>query len=206
MPVLLRVPGVKLRGYRPLTDETGLFLTFAALDPTTEAILAFANEYGPLGGEATYNVHPITGDVAEMTLLYPGADPPIGRNLLASELLPVWMSEIVWMQHLVGLWQMALKKDRKGLAAFISWEGSAIHHRCPVRPPLWSGAEPIPDDVRDVGQQVWSDYHAPDGAELFPRGDLAGPALLFVMRAINSALSGGVSPKLFWSVAGRRRR
>src|SRR2546427_11403606 len=39
-----------IQGYRPLQDATGLFRTFANTAPTQEAIRAFANQYGLLGG------------------------------------------------------------------------------------------------------------------------------------------------------------
>lgn len=36
------------RMYAPLVEHTGLFLTFSALDPSDEEILAFANQFGLL--------------------------------------------------------------------------------------------------------------------------------------------------------------
>src|SRR5262245_51298715 len=38
-----------LRQYAPLEEFTGLFRTFAETEPTKEGVLAFANQFGPLG-------------------------------------------------------------------------------------------------------------------------------------------------------------
>lgn len=42
-------PGIQWRTYDPLADEVGLFREFAAVEPTPEGIVTFANRYGELG-------------------------------------------------------------------------------------------------------------------------------------------------------------
>jgi Putative ATPase subunit of terminase (gpP-like) len=48
---LVRVEGVPFESYGPLNECTGLFRTFAALDPEPVAMLKFANRNGLLGGD-----------------------------------------------------------------------------------------------------------------------------------------------------------
>src|SRR5262249_10502563 len=42
-----------VRHYEPLKEYTGLFRTFAKVEPTKEGILAFANQFGVLGAGPT---------------------------------------------------------------------------------------------------------------------------------------------------------
>jgi hypothetical protein len=72
--LLVRIAGAGFESYPPLESETGLFRTFAALEPTSEAILKFANRYGVLG--------------------FPAAE----------ESQRSWQEEIARMKHLVSLW------------------------------------------------------------------------------------------------------
>ena len=53
--ILVGPPDGALLAYEPLRKETGLFLTFAALDGSKEQFLWFANTYGRLG---TYHFLP----------------------------------------------------------------------------------------------------------------------------------------------------
>jgi hypothetical protein len=89
-PLLTAAParGRPPRSYAPSTDETGLFLRFAELDRTLEAIRAFANEFGDLG----------VGDVVDRTTGDEG------------EPLKAWNDAIECMAAAVQMWK-ALQRN-----------------------------------------------------------------------------------------------
>jgi hypothetical protein len=209
-------PDAKLRFYKPLEEERGLFLTFAATEPTPEAVLRFADRFGPLGDSVRRRVVPEGVDAEDVardlgrSILYPGeelkavvcypSEQRLSRLTAQMESYAAWRGEISWMRHLTGLWQAAEAGDRRELNRFVSWKDGRVMHRWrPVK--IY-----IPEvDPRYKGEEVWgADVLAPYGQELFRKGELEGPALLFVMRSVNHGLMGGVRPRLFWSV-GRRR-
>jgi hypothetical protein len=68
--------------YAPLDEHTGLFLSFASIEPTESAILAFANAYGLLG--------------------ICSSD---GKNVQADERRTTWVQQIHAMHGTLGLWQ-----------------------------------------------------------------------------------------------------
>jgi hypothetical protein len=51
----------QLEPYRPLEEQTALFLTFASTEPTPEGVLHFANRYGRLGKGVETQVDPQPG-------------------------------------------------------------------------------------------------------------------------------------------------
>src|SRR4051812_31417765 len=86
------------RLYQPLSDFTGLFRTFAAINPGPrgEGIIAFANRFGPLGS-------PPPGfrlDAPTMNL----PERPDTWDLLGIWILAIWeMSELVSVWDLIKL-------------------------------------------------------------------------------------------------------
>jgi hypothetical protein len=83
------------RKYRPL-EESGLFLHFVEIDATPEGILAFANDYGLLGGSVTKKVRSALGS---------------DRRTASGERLKDWTAEIDNMRQLIGLWRAAAVGD-----------------------------------------------------------------------------------------------
>jgi hypothetical protein len=97
--VLLPVePPPPYRIYRPLKEETGLFRTFADLDPTPEACLKFAQRFGWLG---------------------------VGFPL-QGERVRAWLMRAVWLRYLVTLWDLARARDARHLSRFVRWQGNDI--------------------------------------------------------------------------------
>jgi hypothetical protein len=103
----------EVESYRPLEEETGLFLTFAATDSTPEGVLQFAQRYGRLGRGVEMSFHPARSSP-------PGAIQP-GEDC---EPLSRWYSHIGQLSNLCRLWDMARKGNHKALLAWsqkIAW-------------------------------------------------------------------------------------
>lgn len=92
------------RRYRPLSDETGLFLMFAQLEPTQAGILSFATQYGLLGGRAEIRV---------------------AGTEQVGELLHVWVEEIKAMRGVVGLWD-AVRAGRPNAVSTVLERGDPL--------------------------------------------------------------------------------
>ncbi len=92
------------RVYRPLSEYPGLFHTFAETQPNEDAILAFANAHGSLGGEAAG----LFGNPQ-------GKDKPSPVRI--GEPLDRWVDEIITLRQTLALWEMVQKEDREGLSA-----------------------------------------------------------------------------------------
>src|SRR5712692_9558642 len=89
--------------YQPLTEHSGLFLTFAWLDHTQhESLLGFANRYGPLG------------EFVSIAL-------PVSNQWGDGEPYDIWFDEITRMRLAVELWDMLRSQELKGLAKVIRW-------------------------------------------------------------------------------------
>jgi hypothetical protein len=171
----LREP--KFRTYEPLRDEPALFMNLADLSPEPEAILAFANRYGPL----------------DLSFLKLYANPRSKRKpelRICREPLETWLTAIRWLQYFVRLWQTVRAGDRPALARFIAIEGAAaIFHDGDVPPDPLQEEQSIPPGVlllravQDMG---------------FAKDDLIGAAILFVQMRLNNALRGHVSPAVVW--------
>jgi Helix-turn-helix domain len=109
-----------VREYEPLREHTGLFQTFAYTEPTEEAILAFADEYGPLGGDMR-----VSGPSADMyrdhgyRVEYPATPEEWEAFEDAEEVVyPVdpfkrWREQIERMKRCVEIW----KKSQGGEAS-----------------------------------------------------------------------------------------
>ena len=106
-----RVDGVQpMKNYPPL-KESGLFKIFAETEPTRDGIVAFANRYGMLGGEAS-----------EPRLL------PQTKGTyyqVRAETLETWGREITTMRHAVALWSATEDRDIEFLSPFIKWHGTS---------------------------------------------------------------------------------
>lgn len=109
------------RWYAPLASEPGLFRTFAELpdDPDTEEfgseILAFANQYGLLGG----------GAAVQLVDRRPGMH--FGDDLGGQIIWTGWLIQIWSMKRLVSLWDLITSRDIEALGNMIriSSEGKA---------------------------------------------------------------------------------
>lgn len=189
-----------VRPYNPL-DESGLFRTFAATQPTAAAILNFANDYGALG-EPTYLIGVPPGEPGTSAIVMRGDGQPVGRG----EPLEAWVYEILRMRQTLDLWDFHQAGDLDALGQHIRWtDGRRVEYvshpgvRLPV-PAAKSSRPPAP-------YMVVVETIAEDAAlELFTPGDVKGPTLWHIQRVINDHLSGRVSPRLLWNRDEERPR
>lgn len=86
---------VRVVRYRPLTDYSGLFRTFASTPLDDESLIAFATKYGPLGfGESRIRLADGGGDAS-----------------IWGEPLGVWHREISVMNTAVAFWDTMTEAD-----------------------------------------------------------------------------------------------
>jgi len=91
--------GLYERDYRPLEQRTGLFREFAELEPTENAVVAFANRFGMLGiGEGRPE------------------ETESGAVRIQVETLGVWKQEIESFKRAVRLWDVVRSGDQNKLA------------------------------------------------------------------------------------------
>ena len=108
--LVTKVSKSPIRGYFPMNRENPLFLKFARLEGTREAILAFANKYGRLLDDN--DLLPLFNREDE---LFTSSEYKMGESYR------LWTGEISDMNWLVYLWQMLEKKKYGRLGKFICW-------------------------------------------------------------------------------------
>lgn len=101
---------IERKEYTPLRDETGLFLEFANTPPTAEGILAFSNQFGPLGGSAVNGVVVSNGSRVDM-----------------GEAISIWTDQIDNMRRVVNVWN-EVKAGRGKLDEFIQWRKHGVFY------------------------------------------------------------------------------
>ena len=87
--------------YQPLEERTGLFREFAALEPSEQQVLSFANRFGLLGA----------GSDRELDSRY-------GRVSVYGELLELWKEEIEAFKLALEAWDVVAAGSRQALAEF----------------------------------------------------------------------------------------
>lgn len=87
--------------YQPLEERTGLFREFAALEPSEQQVLSFANRFGLLGA----------GSDRELDSRY-------GRVSVYGELLELWKEEIDAFKLALEAWDVVAAGSRQALANF----------------------------------------------------------------------------------------
>lgn len=170
--------GYAVQRYSPLALYSGLFWQFAETDPTREAVKAFADKFGLLGGDA-----------AEMIGL-PEQQTEKGQATSVGERLGSWRQEILAMRTAVELWDWARTGNVDDLSRYISWV-TPTDVRYDSHPD-WG-----PDKPRDV-RVIANEHDSQNLLEQFRPGDLIQPALYDVQRTVNDRLKGRASPQLLW--------
>ncbi|HHY33348.1 MAG TPA: hypothetical protein GX515_10140 [Firmicutes bacterium] len=167
---------------RPLEDGT-LFLEFASLEPTPEAILKFANKHGFLG--LTVALMPANGR----------------SELRLGESLAAWVAAIEDMHAYVQVWEMLQRRDAGGLGQFIVWspDGSGVTFYA-------GGLEDVPRDrgglPRHPFYHIAHKYEFADHLAKWRLGDVIEPARLLLVRVVSERLNGQASPRLLLSRKG----
>jgi hypothetical protein len=122
--VLLPEPGSP-RVYRPLSDETALFVSFSSLSPTEEAILAFARQYGLL----TRGLIPVRSPAVQPK--GPEGDARAkakgDEDSIHGELIQTWKSHIEEMKFAVMFWEALRTNDEQVIRRYLitssrTWE------------------------------------------------------------------------------------
>jgi hypothetical protein len=183
--------GYRRRRRLPLAEFPGLFRVFAEIEPTHDGIKAFADRFGPLGG-----------DIAKQILLYdqPNAQgTPIGFG----EPLTAWTKEILTMRFAIDIWEAARSGDVDRLQRVISWAEDGSGVQILSHPELANGE--LPDGPARVERALIASTHLGDDVlGRFVSGDLVQPALHYVQSAINAKLEGRASPRLLWDAKRER--
>ena len=138
-----RRPPFRMKFYKPLEMFSGLFRTFAALDPSRESILEFANSYGFLG-------EPITERV-----ILPAATK--AKATADGESITRWKGEITALRRVVELWDALIRGDVEKLKTVIKWKDGRVQY---VEGAWMAGPDINPDIYArfappDVTQPAW---------------------------------------------------
>lgn len=177
-------PGFEFKRYAPLDRHTGLFRTFAEVDPNEEAIKAFADSFGHLGD-------PI-GEMIGM----PNHVSDKGQLVGTGESFGKWTKAILNMRRLVELWNIVQHQDLAALARHIRWHGKGVDYLS--HPDLVPNELPAQPSVF-VEAVIAAEKINPDLLEDFQKGDLVRPALYYLQNEVNRWMKGRTSSRLLWT-------
>lgn len=168
------------RTYAPLQGGA-LFKNFADIEQTQEGILAFANEYGALGGFAS-------------TLIGRDARVDDDENpyyAVQAEPLDIWLSEIRAVRHAIHLWEALKRKDTEFLSKFIQWKEDSTTKR--------ETAEYRGPQFGVTGLSAESLSIRPELRSVFVPGDVIYPGWFSLHEVINQNLNlHDSAPRLLW--------
>jgi endogenous inhibitor of DNA gyrase (YacG/DUF329 family) len=177
--------------YDPYTVDPELFRTFAAIGTDKASILAFANQFGPLGLK-------VDVETTKLTKFFPTP------TKVSGEAYGRWMDAIITMRRALTVWDLCKKGNVRRLARLIHWVGEeAVWYKEPASKSSSGGpwlnefeiAHRRPVDESDPGSPRDLD---PEFARLTP-GDRLLPAILYVQRQINANIPRQAAPELFWT-------
>jgi hypothetical protein len=163
------------RRYDPLSEAPALFHELSATPPTAEGIIAFANKWGPLGGNEV-----VVGRV-----------PLAGRRC---EEFTAWIRTISMLREAVWIWDHLSHSDvavRRKLKHRVRWEQDPQGRVQVVydSQPILSRTQTRTYD----GYERVSEILAPDP---FVDRELSQPARAVLCGLVNANLAGKVSPQL----------
>ncbi|MGH2359620.1 MAG: hypothetical protein ACRDGM_03645 [bacterium] len=190
-PFLLVHPKTtRTRQYSPLPfDEPGreeapLFQRFADIEPTQDAILKFANEYGWLGV-----------DEPAISPYYPGVK--AGEHIVTTgESLDRWRREIVELREASIIWRWLDEEDEEAMARAVRWESDGCV--C-VTVPRKSGRALREREI------LFHKRLQEDLFRLLRRDDPSVAVRSALLRTLNKKLRGLVSPCLLLDRKGQLR-
>jgi hypothetical protein len=168
-------PQRRLRPYIPLKGN-GLFLKFAAVNPTRNGIKEFANRYGLL-----FDKYADTDAVCRRPGQYT-------ISQLFGTSLRMWRSEIEHMNLLVQIWRAVRGGQKRKLKKFIVWAGERAvgYEFCGSH--VWLATE-------DINGHLLSRFRA---------GDVLRPAIYLLQREVNRRIAENetsaykIVPRLAW--------
>jgi len=201
--------------YNPLTI-TGLFRSFADIEPTRESILQFANRYGFLGGRARFSVRSLESRKKR-------------RGYCNGEAFETWVVEILTMRHALEFWQRARARDMKWLSQFIQWSevptlGATLATYVGPKIPPAASQTPLQLEfsiglkadlslpANPIDRYVFASWapsalrHGPPRPVFFPLGDELAPAWTALQGIINTKLTHyPANANVGWSESARDR-
>jgi hypothetical protein len=183
--------GYRVLQYLPLAEFPGLFRVFAETEPSHDGVKAFADRFGPLGG-----------DIAKQIPLYdqPNAQ---GTPMGFGEPLAAWTNEILMVRFAIDIWDAARNGDVSRLERVIFWTEDGSGVQILSHPELPNGQ--LPQTPARVERAWIAATHLGDGVlERFVPGDLIKPALHYVQSTINEKLEGRAVPRLLWDTKRER--
>jgi hypothetical protein len=183
--------GFRVMQYLPLAAFPGLFRVFADTQPDRKGIKAFADRFGPLGGNVERQI--------------PLSDQPNAKDvsLGMGESLAAWNEEIQTMRLAVDLWEAARNGDVGRLERVIFWTEDGRGVQMLTHPEL--PGERLPNPPARVERAWIAGTHLGDDVlGRLVRGDLVKPALQYVQSKINAKLQGRASPRLLWDAKRER--
>ncbi len=204
------------RTYEPLADHPALFREFAGTEVSRNAILAFANRWGLLGGNCVELI-----DTSQHVPFRPARLDIQGRTTQRIGVrFRTWASEIARMRNTIELWDFVRTGDEENLASRIRWDGpnTVVFHAPEIQTfrltdPLSeiTDTEHVVSDpltgltnYRDAAYTIASDRCYPDRLRKFSRGEVLGPARDCVQDFVNLSLKARVSPRLEESAPATR--
>jgi hypothetical protein len=219
-PALVPVRPFEFEEYRPPAD---LFLKFAELEETPEAIKNFADQYGLLGLQNPEEGAVIAGvDIATAESNASGAASSGSRALKTfspGERFSAWQVQIAKLRNAVMLWSALCEAEQRKTAKLrqhIQWPSNSFvyfdsHPHLPAPPRArFMGSKPVhvaslkPDYLPGVGLReiavIASQLISPEWLKLFRGGDRILPARYHLQKTVNEALLNRVSPRLLWNV------
>jgi hypothetical protein len=155
--------------YRPLEEYTGLFRTFAEVQPSEDGVIHFANKYGALGG------------IYRQAIALKEED---GKwaGLGSGETLTAWKHEIAEIRRMLTYWDAARARDTQTLRGVIHWDDSRVRFQ-----------------DSDAADEIASARYRPDVLKAFRAGDVIAPAFWYLQSCVNRKLTEHkVVARLLW--------
>jgi hypothetical protein len=157
------------RYYNPF-EHTGLFRRFIDTPTTRADILAFATEFGHLGGSIAEGIEsPLDCDpdlLNRAEIYWDGAEP-----------LRSWAVEIEEMREAVSLWQSCRESNMKALSGLIFWNDDGVSY-----------IGPQSQFFRCSYLLIASKGRFPEPLDNYHRGDVIGPAWSALTHIVNAKL------------------
>jgi len=165
--------------YRPLEAEPDLFLEFVDVPLSSDSVLAFARQHGPL----------YIGDMYIRSALKKGRRPIIPGNRLSK-----WFETIATMREAVEVWRLLSSGEDAELRHRLEWQGTKGRYSVLYK------SEARREAIANQQHGFASSFF-----DRWKRGDIIGPARLFLARSINKGMRGAVSPQLLMDDTGNFR-
>ena len=160
--------GGYVRRYNPLVAEPALFLRFGELEPTEEAILSFANQFGWLRGT----------DQARL-----GTRASSQRIGVSGDGLDLWRLHIHWMREVQDLWKLIRSRNTAELGRRIQWDSDLVRYR---------------SESRHLNLADRHSRSASVFLDLWRQNEIVRPARRALQILINEQISACVQGRLIW--------